>query len=175
MSGKRGAKLKLTDSARKRNKKEANARLNKNKIYIGDQYDRWTELRTKLCLKTNIELAKMLLDNYKDVQGNDTRVPARNEFIPCVTSTPGPSVVQKMCVVESDLSDISPDEVGKDVESAMSGIEELAQPRTKRLKQLSDSFMDPFRITMSASELTCDQDDSSEDEEYEPSFHLSFK
>lgn len=62
MSGKRGAKLKLTDSARKRNKKEANARLNKNKIYIGDQYDRWTELRTKLCLKTNIELAKMLLD-----------------------------------------------------------------------------------------------------------------
>lgn len=175
MSGKRGAKLKLTDSARKRNKKEANARLNKNKIYIGDQYDRWTELRTKLCLKTNIELAKMLLDNYKDVQGNETRVPARNEFIPCVTSTPGPSVVQKMCLVESDLSDISPDEVGKDVESAMSGIEELAQPRTKRLKQLSDSFMDPFRITMSASELTCDQDDSSEDEEYEPSFHLSFK
>lgn len=92
----------------------------------------------------------------------------------------------------------------------MSGIEELAQPRTKRLKQLSDSFMDPFRylkalnlnhlflnliiikciidsidfnilcnfycrITMSASELTCDQNDSSEDEEYEPSFHLSFK
>lgn len=27
----------------------------------------------------------------------------------------------------------------------MSGIEELTQPRMKRLKQLSDSFMDPFR------------------------------
>lgn len=27
----------------------------------------------------------------------------------------------------------------------MSGIEELAQPRIKRLKPLSDSFMDPFR------------------------------
>lgn len=111
MSGKRGVKLKLTDSARKRNIKEANARRNKNKIYIGDQYDRWTEFRTKLCLKTNIELAKMLLDNYEDVQGNATSVPARNEFTPCVTSTPGPLVVQKMCVVESDLSDISPDEV----------------------------------------------------------------
>lgn len=62
MSGKRRAKLKLTDSARKRNKKKANARLNKNKIYIGDQYDRWKELRTNLCLKTNVEFAKMLLD-----------------------------------------------------------------------------------------------------------------
>lgn len=62
VSEKRKAKLKLTDSARKRNKKEANARLNKNKIYIGDQYDRWKELRTNLCLKTNVELAKMLLD-----------------------------------------------------------------------------------------------------------------
>lgn len=59
MSGKRGAKLKVTDSARKRNKKKANARLNKNKIY---QNDRWRELRTNLCLKTNVELAKMLLD-----------------------------------------------------------------------------------------------------------------
>lgn len=52
--------------------------------------------------------------SYKDVRGNETRVPARNEFIPCVTSTPGPSVVQKMCVVESELLDISPDEVGKE-------------------------------------------------------------
>lgn len=52
--------------------------------------------------------------SYEDVQGNATSVPPRNEFTPCVTSTPGPSVVQKMCVVESDLSDISPDEVGKE-------------------------------------------------------------
>ena len=62
MSGKRGPKVKLTDSERKRNKRDANARLNKNKIYIGDEYDRWSELRTKLSLKTNIEVAKILLD-----------------------------------------------------------------------------------------------------------------
>jgi hypothetical protein len=31
---------KLSDSARKRNKKAANAKLNKNRIYIGDEYDR---------------------------------------------------------------------------------------------------------------------------------------
>jgi hypothetical protein len=38
-----GPKCKLSESARKRNKKAANAKLNKNKIYIGDEYDRWME------------------------------------------------------------------------------------------------------------------------------------
>ncbi len=63
MSEKRGRKSdKLTDSARKRHKKEANAKLNKFKIYIGDQFDRWTDLRTKLTITSNIELAKILMD-----------------------------------------------------------------------------------------------------------------
>ncbi|XP_061167182.1 uncharacterized protein LOC133176022 [Saccostrea echinata] len=60
----------------------------------------------------------------------------------------------------------------------MSGIEEIAEPtdpRTKSFKPFSDSFVDPFRLTMSASELTCEENDSSDDEEYEPSFHLSLK
>lgn len=51
---------------------------------------------------------------YKDVQGNETCVPAPNEFNSCAASTPGLSVVQKMCVVESAVSDISPNEVGKE-------------------------------------------------------------
>jgi hypothetical protein len=49
-----GPKRKLSDSARKRNKKAANAKLKKNRIYIGDEYDRWME--------TNSEVAKILLD-----------------------------------------------------------------------------------------------------------------
>jgi hypothetical protein len=35
-----GSKCRLSDSARKGNKKAANAKLNKNRIYIGDEYDR---------------------------------------------------------------------------------------------------------------------------------------
>jgi hypothetical protein len=35
-----GPKRKLSDSARKSNKKATNAKLNKNRIYIGDEYDR---------------------------------------------------------------------------------------------------------------------------------------
>ena len=45
---KSGPKRKLSDSARKRNKKAGNAKLNKNRIYIGDEYDRWMEIKTAL-------------------------------------------------------------------------------------------------------------------------------
>jgi hypothetical protein len=43
-----GRKRKLSDSVRKRNKKAANAKLNKNRICIGDEYDRWMEIKTAL-------------------------------------------------------------------------------------------------------------------------------
>jgi hypothetical protein len=52
----------LSNSARKRNKKAANAKLSKNRIYIGDEYDRWMEIKTALRLETNSEVAKILLD-----------------------------------------------------------------------------------------------------------------
>ena len=57
-----GLKRKLSDSARKRNKKAANAKLSKNRIYIGDEYDRRMEIITALRLETNSEVAKILFD-----------------------------------------------------------------------------------------------------------------
>ena len=38
----------LTDSARKRHKKEDSAKYNKTRLSIGDEYDRWTELKDVL-------------------------------------------------------------------------------------------------------------------------------
>jgi hypothetical protein len=55
-----GPKRKLSDSARKRNKKAANAKLNKNRIYIGDEYDRWMEIKTAFRLETNSEVANII-------------------------------------------------------------------------------------------------------------------
>jgi hypothetical protein len=55
-----GPKRKLSDSARKRNKKAANAKLNKNRIYIGDEYDRWMEIKTALRLETNSEVVYII-------------------------------------------------------------------------------------------------------------------
>ena len=46
MKLKPGPKRQLSDSARKRNKKAENAKLNKNRMYIGDEYDRWMEIKT---------------------------------------------------------------------------------------------------------------------------------
>ena len=48
MSGKRGPKIKLTDSDRKRRKQERNAILNKSRRSIGDQIDRWNDIKTQL-------------------------------------------------------------------------------------------------------------------------------
>lgn len=62
MSAKREPKVKLTDSARKKTQKDANAKLNKSRIYIGDQIDRWLDLRTRLSIESNANLAKILLD-----------------------------------------------------------------------------------------------------------------
>jgi hypothetical protein len=55
-----GPKRKLSDSARKRNKKAANAKLNKNRIYIGDEYDRWVEIKTAFRLEANSEVANII-------------------------------------------------------------------------------------------------------------------
>jgi hypothetical protein len=57
-----GPKRKLSDSARKRNKKAANAKLSKNRIYIGDEYYRWIEIKTALRMEANSEVTKILLD-----------------------------------------------------------------------------------------------------------------
>lgn len=61
-SSKRGAKRKFTDSERKLRKRESNARLSKGRIWIGDQYARWDELRPVLRVQTNVDVAKILLD-----------------------------------------------------------------------------------------------------------------
>ena len=56
----RGRKPMLTDSARK--KERTNARINKSRIYLGDQYDRWLRLKEELNVQTHAEVAKVLLD-----------------------------------------------------------------------------------------------------------------
>ena len=59
---KSGPKRKLSEYARKRKKTAANAKLSKNRIYIGDECYRWMEIKTALRLETNSEVAKILLD-----------------------------------------------------------------------------------------------------------------
>ncbi|XP_076100577.1 uncharacterized protein LOC143069695 isoform X1 [Mytilus galloprovincialis] len=69
--GKRaGRPVSLTDSDRKRKKAERNALINKSKIYIGNQYDRWATLKEEIGAKSHAEVAKVLLDRYDGSQWN---------------------------------------------------------------------------------------------------------
>ena len=58
----RSRKPMLTDSARKKRKTESNARINKSRISVGDQYDRWLSLKEELNVQTHAEIAKFWLD-----------------------------------------------------------------------------------------------------------------
>ena len=58
----RGRKRTLTDSEIQRNRSEVFSKWNKCRIYVGDQLDRWSELKEVLCVKSHTEVAKILLD-----------------------------------------------------------------------------------------------------------------
>ena len=58
----RGRKWTLTDSERKRNRSAVSSKWNKCRIYVGDQLDRWNELKEVLHIQTHAEVAKILLD-----------------------------------------------------------------------------------------------------------------
>jgi hypothetical protein len=57
----RGRKRTLTDSERKMNRNEVSSKWNKCRIYVGDQLDRWNELKEVLRVQTRAEVAKILL------------------------------------------------------------------------------------------------------------------
>ena len=58
----RGIKRTLTDSERKMNRSEVSSKWNKCRIYVGDQLDRWNELKEVLRVQTRAEFANILLD-----------------------------------------------------------------------------------------------------------------
>ena len=58
----RGRKWTLTDSERKMNRSEVSSKWNKCRIYVGDQLDRWNELKEVLRVQTRAEMANILLD-----------------------------------------------------------------------------------------------------------------
>ena len=56
-----GIKRTLTDSERKMNRSEVSSKWNKCRIYVGDQLDRWNELKEVLRVQARAEFANILL------------------------------------------------------------------------------------------------------------------
>ena len=57
-----GRKRTLTDSERKRNRSAISSKWNKCRIYVGDQLERWNELKEVLRVQTHAEVGNILLD-----------------------------------------------------------------------------------------------------------------
>ena len=58
----RGRKWTLTDSEKTRNRSAISSKWNKCRIYVGDQLDRWNELKEALRVQAHVEVAYALLD-----------------------------------------------------------------------------------------------------------------
>ena len=58
----RGRKRTLTDSERKRNRSAISSKWDKCRIYVGDQFDRWNELKEAYRVQVHAEVANTLLD-----------------------------------------------------------------------------------------------------------------
>lgn len=65
----RGRKRTLTDSARKRHRSLDVSKYNQGRIALGEQYDRWMELKETLQLKSHADVAEYLLDRNSDLSG----------------------------------------------------------------------------------------------------------
>ncbi|XP_052715271.1 uncharacterized protein LOC128188330 [Crassostrea angulata] len=180
----RGRKPTLTDSGRKRKKKETNALINRSRVYVGEQYNRWNELKTTLRLQTHSEVAKVLLDRY-DQSEKDTELPVKQKSNAVVatpdltakhglTSTPGPSH-QHSVQIPIDVSEIS--NTDTDSDGAISGIQALPTKRPRKEKsKLSSSFLDPFELSIiDISESESQNESHRSDEDYDPSFNITIR
>ena len=58
----RGRKRTLTDSERKMNRSEVSSKWNKCRMYVGDQLDRWNDLKEVLRVQTRADFANILFD-----------------------------------------------------------------------------------------------------------------
>ena len=61
-----GRKRTVTDSERKMNRSEVFSKWNKCRIYVGDQLDRWNELKEVLRVQTRAEVSNILLDRQAE-------------------------------------------------------------------------------------------------------------
>nr|XP_034315406.1 LOW QUALITY PROTEIN: uncharacterized protein LOC105340464 [Crassostrea gigas] len=174
---KRGRPATLTDSARKRRKMQVDRDRSRERIFIGDHFERWNRVKADLNLRFNHEVAGFLLDRYEADLHQKT----------VASSTPVPKTTN-LGRLQPGISDISSVGSGKQTDSAMSGVEEMESdpgPSTKlhvepdpapstsqRVKvKFGSSFLDPSELSIYITEESGDEDDDAT--EYEPSFNLS--
>ncbi|XP_019642686.1 PREDICTED: uncharacterized protein LOC109483970 [Branchiostoma belcheri] len=115
MAGMEGARDRLTSSARKRKKRDKF----KKRVLLGDMFVEWRDLKSALGLKTDCDLARLLINSYRQHSDTDTprpsspQSPPSNAPSPPKTVTPShastPHVTQQPPNLNAgDISSISP-------------------------------------------------------------------
>ncbi|XP_056016946.1 uncharacterized protein LOC125675324 [Ostrea edulis] len=147
----------LTDSARKRAKREQSIIHTRSRVYLGDQYDRWLRKKEELG-ETHAGLAKRLLNKFM----TDSETESADQSLKERFSTPITDKSKTQFVRPPDVSEIS---------SALSP----SQKRRKLFREVvkETSYVNPFDVTIDISEESSSDIDS--DEEYEPSVNVTIR
>ncbi|XP_060591591.1 uncharacterized protein LOC132746454 [Ruditapes philippinarum] len=189
-------KRKLTDTERKRRKIKRNIQFHKSRVYLGTEQIRWAELKKEKNLKTDREVATLLIDNYKRTESQQQMVimptqprllqlqksstpasmkdlPISEVKTPSVSEVSGPESEREQHHELSGFEELrhSEDSNGK-VSSGPSGVQQTISKagRQTGVKKLSDSFIDPFNLTIDIT--TVEEEEESDDPDYEPSFTI---
>ncbi|XP_048748181.2 uncharacterized protein LOC125660408 [Ostrea edulis] len=137
----------LTDSARKRAKREQSIIHTRSRVYLGDQYDRWLRKKEELS-ETHSGLAKRLLDKFM----TDSETESADQSLKERFSTPVTDKSKTQFVRPPDVSEISSalsESTDIDVPAPSQSKEESPGPSQKRRKLFREvvketSYVNPF-------------------------------
>uniref|UniRef100_K1QQ99 MAM and LDL-receptor class A domain-containing protein 1 n=1 Tax=Magallana gigas TaxID=29159 RepID=K1QQ99_MAGGI len=137
----RGRKRCLTDSARKRNRATVASKWNKSRVYIGNQFERWNELKAILNVDTHAEVANVLLNNLTIDEDemcllDDDSSDSDEEFQPNFNLTLRPSNADQLPIEysddESDTCDDDPADAAETDYKRVNSIEDVETLITDR-------------------------------------------
>ncbi|XP_060553610.1 uncharacterized protein LOC132714715, partial [Ruditapes philippinarum] len=208
----------ITESEKKRRKRERGRKEQKTRIVIGNQYERWRRFKKEKGLLTDRAVAQHLLDKYEhSLDLASIPVAGCSKMITKYVQEAGPSKVTSTPMhAESgaartpSVSEVSSRESSDREKEDISGVEVIVAFQEQQLpkvkvtsagdaklktlrglqtskgqavssagrkvtkKQLTDSFIDPFNLSIEISdEKDSEDEDENIDEDYQPSFCLT--
>ncbi|XP_033746147.1 uncharacterized protein LOC117336383 [Pecten maximus] len=179
----RGPKSYLTESARKRRKKESEQRRGEARIYISKEIDRWRKVKEDLALETDSKLAKLLLDSYEFKKISDKSTTSTGHIH--MYSTPARRYIPPRECSESEvtisgreMSGVFVQECWKDMSLPGPSTSDFQNQHIQKADittKEASSFINPFDLTIDVTENVDEDDQTTDDEDYEPSFDITLR
>ncbi|XP_033728705.1 uncharacterized protein LOC117317856 [Pecten maximus] len=179
----RGPKSYLTESARKRRKKESEQRRGKARVYISKEIDRWRKIKEDLALETDSKLAKLLIDSYEFKKISDKSTTSTGHIY--MHSTPARRYIpaqecseSEVTISGSEMSGVFVQESWKDMSLPGPSTSDFQKQHIQKADiatKEASSFINPFDLTIDVTENVDEDDRTTDDEDYEPSFDITLR